>query len=168
MQTSELVIRKRVSRGLALMVLAPAATARLSQKQTPRHRSTPRQHSTSARRRHGSVRLRPRSFTSCTALVRYARHGLSLSHGRREPPVTPYGGPPSVSTPVPPGVAPGSAGSGAAGGSTSYSTTNVQEPGVDEPDIVKTDGSTIWVASGDVIYAVDVSTGAPRNACGSY
>ena len=42
-----------------------------------------------------------------------------------------------------------------------YSTTNVQEAGVDEPDIVKTDGRRIVAVSGDVLYHIDVSAGDP-------
>ena len=34
-----------------------------------------------------------------------------------------------------------------------YSTTNNQEVGVDEPDIVKTDGSTLYTVSGTKIEA---------------
>ncbi|MCY4620244.1 MAG: beta-propeller domain-containing protein [bacterium] len=42
-----------------------------------------------------------------------------------------------------------------------YSTTNVQEIGVDEPDIVKTDGNRILVLSQGILYYVDVSSGLP-------
>ena len=38
-----------------------------------------------------------------------------------------------------------------------YSTTNVQEAGVDEPDIVKTDGKRIVALSRGVLYHIDVS-----------
>ena len=41
-----------------------------------------------------------------------------------------------------------------------YSTTNVQEAGVDEPDIVKTDGNLIYAISNSTLYVVDV-TGEP-------
>ena len=40
-----------------------------------------------------------------------------------------------------------------------YSTTNDQEQGVDEPDIVKTDGSTIFAVSGNTLEAVSVAGG---------
>lgn len=43
-----------------------------------------------------------------------------------------------------------------------FSTTNVQEAGVDEPDLVKTDGSTIFALAGGRLHAVDVSAGEPR------
>jgi len=41
------------------------------------------------------------------------------------------------------------------------SPTNVQEPGIDEPDIVKTDGSRIFAIAGDSLHSVDVSGAAP-------
>lgn len=42
-----------------------------------------------------------------------------------------------------------------------YSTTNVQEVGIDEPDIVKTDGRRVLALAGGVLYYVDVSSGSP-------
>ncbi|MGI9608993.1 MAG: beta-propeller domain-containing protein, partial [Acidimicrobiia bacterium] len=42
-----------------------------------------------------------------------------------------------------------------------YSTTNVQELGIDEPDIVKTDGSYLYVLSNSRLFVVDV-TGEPE------
>ena len=42
-----------------------------------------------------------------------------------------------------------------------FSTTNVQEVGVDEPDIVKTDGNRILAIAQGRLYYVDVSSGAP-------
>jgi uncharacterized secreted protein with C-terminal beta-propeller domain len=38
-----------------------------------------------------------------------------------------------------------------------YSTTNIQEAGVDEPDLVKTDGRTLYSLSHGRLYAVDVA-----------
>jgi len=43
-----------------------------------------------------------------------------------------------------------------------YSGTNLQEAGVDEPDIVKTDGRTVFAISGGSVRAVDVTGAAPR------
>ena len=40
---------------------------------------------------------------------------------------------------------------------SSETGTNVQEAGVDEPDVVKTDGTTLWRVDGDVLTASDVS-----------
>jgi uncharacterized secreted protein with C-terminal beta-propeller domain len=45
---------------------------------------------------------------------------------------------------------------------SSYSTTNVQERGVDEPDIVKTDGSRIIVLSGGSLRYVDITDETPE------
>lgn len=42
-----------------------------------------------------------------------------------------------------------------------YSTTNVQEVGIDEPDIVKTDGRRVLALAGGVLYYIDVSSGSP-------
>ena len=56
---------------------------------------------------------------------------------------------------------PAGASSGASG-APSYSTTNNQEPGVDEPDIVKTNGSTIFTVSQGTLYAVDATGATPR------
>lgn len=48
------------------------------------------------------------------------------------------------------------------GGSASYSGTNVQVLGVDEPDMVKTDGERIVVLSEGVLIVADVSGDEPR------
>jgi uncharacterized secreted protein with C-terminal beta-propeller domain len=60
-----------------------------------------------------------------------------------------------------PGAAPGAAADGAAGsapgrdGAPEHSDTNVAEAGVDEPDIVKTDGRRIVTVSGGLLRVVD-------------
>jgi len=41
-------------------------------------------------------------------------------------------------------------------GTTDFSTTNNQEAGVDEPDLAKTDGDTLFVVQGDAVYAISV------------
>ena len=43
-----------------------------------------------------------------------------------------------------------------------FSTTNLQVTGVDESDIVKTDGHYIYVATGDKVQIVDAGTDTPR------
>jgi hypothetical protein len=53
---------------------------------------------------------------------------------------------------------------GSAAPSSTFSTTNNQEEGVDEPDLVKTDGSTIYTVSGNTLFAVAVADGTPRIA----
>jgi uncharacterized secreted protein with C-terminal beta-propeller domain len=45
-----------------------------------------------------------------------------------------------------------------------FSTTNVQEQGVDEPDLVKSNGSTLFVVRSDRLFAVDVRARKPRLA----
>lgn len=107
-------------------------------------------------------RIRPRGFASCAALVHYARRELGVSHGVPEPVVTPLAGSPAA---TPPTAGAPSASAGPGGGSTtvpSYSTTNNQEPGVDEPDIVKTNGSTVFAVSQRRLYAIDVTGAKPR------
>ncbi len=117
--------------------------------------------------------VRPRAFGSCSALVSYAKANLSRTHGLPEPPISQpavttstgkavptatgstAGGAPSVSS---------AADSGSTSSTTSYSTTNNQEEGVDEPDIVKTDGSTIFAVAGNTLEAVSVTGGAPTIA----
>lgn len=46
-------------------------------------------------------------------------------------------------------------------GDGSFTGTNVQEAGVDEPDIVKTDGDRILTVSDNVLAYVDISSGDP-------
>jgi uncharacterized secreted protein with C-terminal beta-propeller domain len=43
-----------------------------------------------------------------------------------------------------------------------YSGTNVQETGVDEPDLLKTDGNTLFTITGNQLESVDVTGKAPR------
>src|SRR5919106_1249093 len=43
-----------------------------------------------------------------------------------------------------------------------FSGTNVQEEGVDEPDMVKTDGNTLYAVGNGRLNAVDVRTPTPR------
>lgn len=114
--------------------------------------------------------VKPHVFGSCAALVGYANANLSRTHGLPEPPISEPAA--TTSTVAPTGTAtaagtPGVVGAAADSGSTSttaYSTTNDQEQGVDEPDIVKTDGSTIFAVSGNSLEAVSVAGGVPRVA----
>ena len=48
-------------------------------------------------------------------------------------------------------------------GESSYSTTNIQVEGVDEADIVKTDGDYIYVLSGQALKIIDVRAAAEDN-----
>src|SRR5206468_549932 len=42
-------------------------------------------------------------------------------------------------------------------GGDEFSTTNVQEAGIDEPDVVKTDGKRLYALQGDTLYVVDAA-----------
>jgi uncharacterized secreted protein with C-terminal beta-propeller domain len=131
--------------GFFAPAVAPAAHAALGGRATaPRH-ATPR----------------PQAFSSCANLVGYGRRHLSLTHGVPETPVQPLAEPGGLRAP---GTAPQAAAPGTTSGSSTYSTTNNQEPGVEEPDTVKTDGSTIFAVSQNKLYAVDVSRATPRLA----
>jgi uncharacterized secreted protein with C-terminal beta-propeller domain len=107
---------------------------------------------------------RLRSFASCAQLVDYAQRHLAQTHGVPEQVM------PGVVEPTIPVARPGTppapeATADKQASSPSYSTTNVQEEGVDEPDVVKTDGTTIFTAVGRTLYAVATSgPGAPRIA----
>jgi len=112
------------------------------------------------------------AFQSCPALLSYAK-------AHAAPYVTGYGfgqAPSSLPGRLVPGVAAASgkvASSAAAGAGAQtpsaapqqgvdYSGTNDQEQGVDEPDIVKTDGDTLYTVDGNQLEAVDVSGSAPK------
>lgn len=95
-------------------------------------------------------------FRSCGALLGYAR-----SQAQRF--VTPYGigRPVAVGAATPGAPVPATSAPGAAQGQQ-FSGTNVQEPGVDEPDLVKTNGSTLFAVENGQLESVDVSSGRPK------
>ena len=139
--------------GLAAALAVPAAVASASAEQT----------------RERPAAKRPAAFRSCDALVRYARR-----HGAR---TVEAGGLPgrSFAQPAPfPPPAPPQQDQGAPGGAQpvagapeagrDFSQTNVQEAGVDEPDIVKSDGERIFVAAGSTLHAVEVVGDRPSLA----
>ncbi len=96
------------------------------------------------------------AFRSCGDLLGYVRSQAS-------PLVGPWG---FGGASLPPGVAvPAAAGKAAGATSTEgidYSGTNVQEQGVDEPDLVKTNGTTLFAVAGGRLNAVDVAGTRPR------
>jgi len=117
--------------------------------------------------------LKPRAFASCPSLVNFARQHFNQTKGVPDVPVMPLPTPvvpTGVSTtpprggPVPPTPAAATDNAGSSTGSSTFSTTNVQEAGVDEPDIVKTDGKTIFAVEGQTLYAVTVKAGVPALA----
>ncbi len=87
-----------------------------------------------------------RSFGSCTELVRYARHtSLRAMRGRDAPGWLRRGSDDSEDA----GGGEGGAERLEAPSEESFSGTNVQELGVDEPDIVKTDGARLFTTDED-------------------
>src|SRR3954468_3053931 len=107
--------------------------------------------------------VRPRAFASCSALVAYGEHHLAQTHGVPGPTVQPL---PAVQAPPSPGAENGTVAPVAAAPATpdasTVSTTNNQEEGVDEPDLVKTDGRTIFAIARGRLQAVSVTGAAPR------
>src|SRR4051794_29743507 len=102
------------------------------------------------------------AFASCSRFVHYARRHASnelLTRGVPVPQPLPV-----VRTPAPNGVvAPQSESAPASGGAgQDFSGTNVQEAGVDEPDIVKTDGKHIFAAENGRLYALDARSDPPK------
>src|SRR4051812_15115357 len=115
---------------------------------------------------------RLKAFGSCADLVAFARKGALRTNGgvgvlgrAGDPAIDTVVTPPMAKAPageIPPSAAqPVSAGGGAG---TDFSTTNVQEAGVDEPDVVKTDGRRIFAVTDGTLRIVDVSGAAPRVA----
>jgi hypothetical protein len=112
------------------------------------------------------------AFNSCRALVGYARMNAARAGGIGVPMRALAGRPTallrpgtvssdssaSVGGPMP-SSAPGAPGAEAG---TTFSGTNVQEAGIDEPDVVKTDGKHVIVASGAKLHVIDVTGEAPR------
>ncbi len=100
---------------------------------------------------------RLQAFGSCGALLAYVKKNAT-------PLVGPYGLGGGGLLKALPGTAP-SAARGAddsAGTSADFSTTNVQEQGVDEPDMVKSDGTHIFTVEGSRLYALDARAAHPR------
>jgi len=119
--------------------------------------------------------FRPSAFASCPALVAYAQAHFAVTRGLPEQPLvesgtsissSPTGGSSALtpSTSAAAGAAASSPSSSSTTSTPAYSTTNDQEPGVDEPDIVKTNGSTIFTVSGETLYALTVQGGVPHLA----
>ena len=102
------------------------------------------------------------AFRSCGDLLGYVK-------SQAAPLVGPYGfgrSPLIRGGALPPGVATPAAAAKAADTTPTqgvdYSGTNVQEQGVDEPDSVKTNGTTLFAVAGGRLNAVDVTGTRPR------
>ena len=100
-------------------------------------------------------------FHTCPSLIQYGnRHiakylpSTTRAPGAQPTPVSMGGGSDGPET-----AAPAPAAAPVAG--EDFSTTNNQEAGVDEPDVVKTDGRVIYAFEGSTLHAVDV-TGTPK------
>ncbi|HEY5145091.1 MAG TPA: beta-propeller domain-containing protein [Solirubrobacteraceae bacterium] len=139
--------------GLVTVVLGPAA-GDAAAKRRPAHRVTA----------HLSA------FASCSSLVGYARAELARTGGTTGVPFRAEAGSAVSLAPakttggaVPPTAAAPTAvsetGAGSAG--DAFSGTNDQETGVDEPDVVKTDGKRMFVLAGQSLLAIDVSGDTP-------
>ena len=108
----------------------------------------------------------PRAFRSCDALLTHARtQALRIV----EPAGIPFRPQPGVAFPglagpredsagTPPQAAPAAG----ADGAPEHSTTNVQEKGVDEPDLVKTDGRHVFAIAGGALRVIDVRGAEPK------
>jgi uncharacterized secreted protein with C-terminal beta-propeller domain len=103
------------------------------------------------------ARLKP--FGSCESIVDYARRHRGKEVRTGGPVVAPNPAPatdlgPRGDSAAPPEAAPGSEGDS--------SGTNVQEAGVDEPDIVKSDGRRIFAVAAGRLNAIDARAATPR------
>ncbi len=119
----------------------------------------------------GKAKSKPRltAFASCTSLLSYARKGTLRAGGgagvalRAGMAASAVDRPPPVGegTQVAPAASAPAAPSDAAAG-PSFSTTNVQEAGVDEPDVVKTDGRLVYAVTDSTLRILDVTDAQPR------
>ena len=112
---------------------------------------------TSARSAPQAAKPRLAPFGSCGQLLGYAKAQAARFVG-------PYGlggvGPGVMETAVPATAARAATPPPVKG--VDYSGTNVQEEGVDEPDLVKTDGRTLFTVGNGKLRAVDVGGAKPR------
>jgi hypothetical protein len=114
-----------------------------------------------------AAQVRLHRFSSCPALVSYAQAHLKVTHGYPEPPILALAGTTASGTTKIVGAAPQASAAATSGGtattsSPSYSTTNNQEAGVDEPDIAKTDGSTIFALAQGKLQAIAAGGANPQ------
>jgi Beta propeller domain len=95
-----------------------------------------------------------REFRGCAEIARYARE-----HRR----ALPYSYPDQFAEAAPNAAGRAEAPADESGaGAPAFSGTNVQEEGVDEPDVLKTDGRTIFAIRGGSLLSIDASAAEPR------
>jgi uncharacterized secreted protein with C-terminal beta-propeller domain len=99
------------------------------------------------------------AFRSCADLLGYAK-----AHAGRFVGSYGLGAGPIVNKALPGAASPSAAAAAdnAPQQGVDYSGTNVQETGVDEPDMVKTNGNTLFAAAAGRIQSVDVSGKSPK------
>jgi len=106
-------------------------------------------------------RARLAAVEDCRELLPYVRE-KALGEASWQVPVWQAYRPGPSSGPGTATAAPQSAVAGAGATSEEASDTNVQEPGVDEPDVVKTRGGIVYAVAGRALHVVDVRGGALR------
>ncbi|HSJ73912.1 MAG TPA: beta-propeller domain-containing protein, partial [Miltoncostaeaceae bacterium] len=94
-------------------------------------------------------------FASCRGFLAHVRHRARVVAGAGA-------GGPRVRVLAPAAPEAGRAAVGAPRAGVDFSDTNVQEAGVDEPDLVETDGRTVYGIAGGRVQAVDVTGATPR------
>ena len=107
----------------------------------------------------GTGSLRLLAYDSCDAALSSLKAAARLATSRYRPTVAPAVDP--VAGRESSGSAPAAAAAAPTGvpSAPDYSATNVHELGVDEPDIVKTDGSRIVAVTHNVMHVVDAASG---------
>ena len=139
---------------LAVLLLGMPATAPAAAKRTTKPSALP-------------------AFASCASLLGYARRNARRTVGRTGVPMragvlqaqvltSPVATDalPSVTAAPSPAVADSKGAAESA--APAFSSTNVQEAGVDEPDIVKTDGRIVYAIADGKLRALDVTGATPR------
>jgi Beta propeller domain len=106
--------------------------------------------------RTGSLRLV--AYASCDAAMDSLRGAARLAATRYRGPAVPTARPEVVQNDAGAARSAPAAGSNAVTAVPDYSGTNVHELGVDEPDIVKTDGSRIVTVTNNVLHTVDAAS----------
>ena len=104
----------------------------------------------------------PRAFRSCDALLTHARSQALRITEPAGIPVRPVPGAPFPMAGPREDMGTPQAAPAAGSDAPDHSTTNVQEKGVDEPDIVKTDGRFVYALVGGGLRVVDVRGAEPE------